>query len=133
MAISMMLELEEGTTLESVSKVLSAMNASHGLVEGRLEGNFQRSNCFFSFMHIVPPRPIVAEKFYEDWLGSVGGLFVVRANDLERGEDDIQEFLSLFYREFSFRFVLSFQYEGIYCVRGKKGILVLRSMVRRGG
>lgn len=131
MTISMMLELEAGTTLEGVSRVLSAMNASYGLVEGRLEGSFQRSNCFFSFISMEPPRPIVAEQFEGDWLASVGGLFEVRANVMECGEDDIQDFLRIFCRIFSFRFVLSFQYEKIYSVRGKAGVEVRKNMVRR--
>lgn len=129
MTISMMLELEAGTTLGDVSKVLSTMNACYGEAAGRLEGNFQRSNCFFSFLLIDPPAPIAAENFEDDWLVSVRGLFEVRANVMENSEDDIQEFLSIFYRMFSFKFVLSFQFESIYSVRGDVGVSILKRMV----
>lgn len=129
MTISMMLEVEQGENINTISWVLSKMGASYDQSDNFLKGNLKQSNCFFSFNYCVKPERIVAEQAKEGWLVGINGIFDCRIDSLKECADDIELFLRIFFKKSKSRFVLSFQYESIYAVRGISDVMFIKRMI----
>jgi len=129
MTISMMLEVEQGERLDTISRILSKMEASYDQSDNCLRGNLKRSNCFFSFDYCVKPERIVAEQATEGWLVGINGIFDCKIDLLKECAEDIELFLCILFQESKSRFILSFQYESIYAVRGISEVRFMKRMI----
>ncbi|MEE4815645.1 hypothetical protein V2K27_22685 [Pseudomonas alliivorans] len=129
MTITMSLEVEEGTSFDKVSLVLSKMGADYSVDGKYLTGNFNCSNCYFVFRYIAPHDAVAAEGVEVGWKVGVRGAFHSPIKSLSESWNEIKIFLTEFSIGTNLRFVLSFQYESVYAIRDEYGVKFLKSMV----
>lgn len=129
MKSTMMLEVEEGASLEEMISVILVMEEEYKIEDERLIGCFDNSNSYFVFRQLASAEQIVAEGVGFDWAIGVRGAFHCPVSKLSEASIDLENFVTILSGVTDFRFVLSFQYETIYAIRDELGLNVLRRMV----
>ena len=128
MSITMFLEIEEGVSYSEIASVLSKVKASYAEEEDKLFGNFFHSNCFFVFDRASPDLEVIAENITVDWKVGVRASFNSPNSAMEKSWEDIKAFVAALANDARFKFVLSFQYEGIYAMNDESGFKVVQDM-----
>ncbi|OPA86063.1 hypothetical protein BFW87_25225 [Pseudomonas fluorescens] len=128
MSITMFLEIEEGVSYSEIISVLSKMKASYAEEEDNLFGNFFRSNCFFVFDRASSDFEVIAESVTVDWKVGVRGSFSSPNSAMEESWGDIKAFVATLANDARFKFVLSFQYEGVYALNNEGGFKIVQEM-----
>lgn len=129
MKSTMILEVEEGASLDEMVSVLLVMGEKYKIEDERLIGNFEKSNSYFVFRRLVSAEQIVAEGVDFDWAVGVRGAFHCPVSKLAEASMDLESFVAILSKMTDFKFVLSFQYEVIYVTRDENSLNILRRMV----
>ena len=124
----MFLEVEEGVSYSEIASVLSKVKASYAEEEDKLFGNFFRSNCFFVFDRASPHLEVIAENITVHWKVGVQGSFNSPNSAMEKSWGDTKAFVAALANDTHFKFVLSFQYEGIYAMNDESGFKIVQDM-----
>lgn len=128
MSITMNLEIEEGVSYGDIASVLYKVKARYAEEEGKLFGNLFRSNCFFVFERASPHFEVLAEHVAVEWKVGVRGSFNSPNSAMEESWEDIKAFVAALANDLAFKFVLSFQYEGVYVLNDEGGFKVVQNM-----
>ncbi|WP_395607451.1 hypothetical protein [Pseudomonas sp. B22129] len=124
----MNLEIEEGVSYGDIASVLYKVKARYAEEEGKLFGNLFRSNCFFVFERASPHFEVLAEHVAVEWKVGVRGSFNSPNSAMEESWEDIKAFVAALANDLDFKFVLSFQYEGVYVLNDEGGFKVVQNM-----
>lgn len=130
MSISMTLEVENGAALEDIADILLSMGNNYERGDRRLDSFLTESGCQFSIRCVSEPESVVAEETSNvDWKVGLRGAFHCRDANLVASWCDIKRFVQNFAAVKNFRFVLSFQYEGVYAIRNLEGLFFKKEMI----
>ncbi|UKE61958.1 hypothetical protein [Xanthomonas graminis] len=125
----MNLEIEKNIHISKITDALIAVCAEYQVGDGKITGNFKKSNAYFVFSLDDGEADIEAEGAVGGWKVGARAAFHCPIGSLAESWGEIKEYMFALKKFCKNRFVISFQYEKIYAVREGDEIYFLAEVV----